>query len=70
VPEPPLDGGRIVMPSRGRTGRSATPSASVALLITRSPLLLIVLVVGLFSVVQRWRNPSPVTTRSHRASAE
>ena len=29
----------------------------VALLVTRSPLLLIVLLVGLWSLVQRWRNP-------------
>ncbi len=31
----------------------------VALLVTQSPLLLIVLVVGLLSLVQRWRNPVP-----------
>jgi hypothetical protein len=31
----------------------------VALLITRSPLLLLVLVIGLWSLVQRWRNPVP-----------
>jgi hypothetical protein len=31
----------------------------VALLVTRSPLLLIVLILGLWSLAQRWRNPAP-----------
>ena len=32
---------------------------AVALLLTRSPLLLIVLIVGLFTLVRRWRDPVP-----------
>lgn len=31
----------------------------VALLVTASPLLLIVLAVGLYTLVQRWRDPVP-----------
>jgi len=31
----------------------------LALIVTRSPILLLVLVVGLFTLRQRWRNPVP-----------
>lgn len=59
VPVPPLDGGRIVTAFTRTYWTIGYAVGIVALLITRSPLLLIVLVVGLFSVVQRWRNPVP-----------
>jgi hypothetical protein len=56
---PPLDVGRIVTASTRTYWTIGYAVGIVALLITRSPVLLIVLVVGLFSVVQRWRNPVP-----------
>ena len=59
VPVPPLDGGRIVTAFTRTYWAVGYAVGIVALLITRSPLLLIVLVVGLFSLVQRWRNPVP-----------
>jgi len=59
VPVPPLDGGRIA----GAFTRSYWIAGYVvgggALLLTRSPLLLIVLIVGLFTLVRRWRDPVP-----------
>ena len=59
VPVPPLDGGRIAgafTPAYWVVGYAVGISA---LVVTRSPLLLVVLVVGLFTLVQRWRNPIP-----------
>lgn len=59
VPVPPLDGGRIA----GAFTRSFWVVGYVigilGLLATRSPILLVVLAVGLWTVVQRWRNPVP-----------
>ena len=59
VPVPPLDGGRIA----GAFTRSYWIAGYVvgggALLLTWSPLLLIVLIVGLFTLVRRWRDPVP-----------
>jgi len=59
VPVPPLDGGRIVTAFTRTYWAIGYAVGIVALLATQSPLLLIVLVVGLFSLVQRWRNPVP-----------
>jgi len=59
VPVPPLDGGRIVTAFTRTYWAIGYAVGIVALLVTQSPLLLIVLVVGLFSLVQRWRNPVP-----------
>lgn len=59
VPVSPLDGGRIVT-AFTRTYWVIGYAVGVgALLVTRSPLLLIVLLVGLWSLVQRWRHPAP-----------
>jgi Zn-dependent protease len=59
VPVPPLDGGRIVTAFTHTYWAIGYAVGLVALLVTQSALLLIVLVVGLFSLVQRWRNPVP-----------
>jgi Zn-dependent protease len=59
IPVSPLDGGRIVT-AFTRTYWVIGYAAGIgALLVTRSPLLLIVLLVGLWSLVQRWRHPAP-----------
>jgi Zn-dependent protease len=58
VPVPPLDGARIVAAFTRRYWVIGYAVGIVALLVTRSPLLLIVLIVGLWSLMQRWRNPA------------
>jgi Zn-dependent protease len=59
IPVSPLDGGRIA----GAFSRSfwigGYALGLLALLLTRSPLLLVVLVVGLFTLWQRWHHPVP-----------
>jgi Zn-dependent protease len=59
IPVSPLDGGRIA----GAFSRSVWVGGYgvglLALLLTRSPLLLVVMVAGLFTVWQRWRHPVP-----------
>src|SRR5438552_1368322 len=59
VPVPPLDGGRIVTAFTRTYWAIGYAVGIVALLVTQSPLLLIVLVVGLYSLIQRRRNPVP-----------
>jgi Zn-dependent protease len=59
VPVAPLDGGRIVTAFTRTYWVIGYAVGVVALLVTQSPLLLIVLIVGLFSLVQRWRDPVP-----------
>jgi Zn-dependent protease len=59
VPVPPLDGGRIAGAFTRRYWLIGYAVGVVALVITRSPLLLIVLIVGLFTLVQRFRSPDP-----------
>jgi len=59
VPVPPLDGGRIAGAFTRTYWVIGYALGTVALLLTRSPLLLIVLVVGLFTLVRRWRDPVP-----------
>ncbi|HEV8471285.1 MAG TPA: site-2 protease family protein [Methylomirabilota bacterium] len=59
VPVPPLDGGRIAGAFTRTFWIVGYALGLVALLVTRSPLLLIVLVVGLWSLVRRWRDPVP-----------
>ena len=56
---PPLDGGRIVTAFTRTYWAIGYAVGIAALLVTQSPLLLIVLVVGLYSLIQRWRNPVP-----------
>jgi Zn-dependent protease len=59
VPVPPLDGGRVAGAFTRRYWLVGYAVGVGALLVTRSPLLLIVLVVGLFTLVQRFRSPDP-----------
>ena len=59
VPVPPLDGGRIAGAFTRTYWVIGYALGIVALLVTWSPLLLIVLVVGLWTLVQRWRKPVP-----------
>jgi len=59
VPVPPLDGGRIAGAFTRTSWVIGYAVGAVALLLTRSPLLLIVLIVGLFTLVRRWRDPVP-----------
>jgi Zn-dependent protease len=59
VPISPLDGGRVVMAFTRTYWVIGYAVGIVALLVTRSPLLLIVLLVGLWSLVRRWRHPEP-----------
>jgi Zn-dependent protease len=58
VPVSPLDGGRIVTAFTRGYWVIGYAVGIGALLVTRSPLLLIVLIVGLWSLVQRWRHPA------------
>jgi Zn-dependent protease len=59
LPVSPLDGGRIA----GAFGRAVWiwgyALGMLALLVTRSPLLLVVLIAGLFTLWQRWNHPVP-----------
>jgi Zn-dependent protease len=59
VPVPPLDGGRIAGAFTRTFWVIGYSLGVVALLLTRSPVLLIVLVVGVFTLVRRWRDPVP-----------
>jgi Zn-dependent protease len=59
VPVPPLDGGRIAGAFTRAYWIGGYAVGAAALLLTRSPLLLIVLIVGLFTLVRRWRDPIP-----------
>lgn len=59
IPVPPLDGGRIAGAFTRPYWVVGYAVGVVALLVTQSPLLLIVLVVGLWTLVQRWRHPIP-----------
>ena len=59
VPVPPLDGGRIAGAFTRTFWVIGYAVGIVALLATRSPILLVVLVVGLWTLAQRWRNPVP-----------
>ena len=59
IPVSPLDGGRIAGAFTRTFWIVGYALGIVALVWTRSPLLLIVLLVGLFTLVQRWRHPVP-----------
>ena len=59
VPVSPLDGGRIAGAFSRAFWVAGYGIGLIALVLTRSPLLLIVLVVGLFTLWQRWKNPVP-----------
>lgn len=59
IPVSPLDGGRIAGAFTHVFWIVGYALGIGALVITRSPLLLIVMVVGLFTLWQRWRHPIP-----------
>jgi Zn-dependent protease len=59
VPVPPLDGGRIAGAFTRGYWVAGYAVGAVALVLTRSPLLLIVLILGLVTLVRRWRDPVP-----------
>jgi Zn-dependent protease len=59
IPVSPLDGGRIAGAFTRAFWIGGYAIGVAALLVTRSPMLLLVLVVGLFTLWQRWRNPVP-----------
>ncbi|OLA97322.1 MAG: hypothetical protein AUH20_01355 [Candidatus Rokubacteria bacterium 13_2_20CM_69_15_2] len=59
VPVPPLDGGRIAGAFTRTYWLIGYAVGITALLVTGSPILLLVLVVGLFMLVRRWRDPMP-----------
>jgi len=59
VPVSPLDGGRIAGAFTRIYWVLGYAVGIGALLLTRSPLLLVVLIVGLFTLVRRWRDPVP-----------
>jgi Zn-dependent protease len=59
VPVPPLDGGRVAGAFPRTFWVIGYTVGGVALFLTRSPLLLIVLAVGLWTLVRRWRDPVP-----------
>ena len=59
VPVPPLDGGRIAGAFTRTYWVLGYALGTGALLLTRSPLLLVVLIVGFFTLVRRWRDPVP-----------
>ena len=57
IPVSPLDGGRIAGAFTRTFWIAGYALGLAALLWTRSPLLLIVMLVGLYTLVQRWRHP-------------
>lgn len=59
VPVPPLDGGRIAGAFTRTYWVLGYAVGIAALLVTRSPILLLVLAVGLFTLARRWREPVP-----------
>jgi Zn-dependent protease len=59
IPVSPLDGGRIAGAFTREFWVVGYLIGIGALLLTRSPLLLIVLLIGLFTMWQRWRHPVP-----------
>ena len=59
IPVPPLDGGRIAGAFTRTYWVVGYAAGFVALALTRSPVLLIVLIVGLVTLVRRWRDPVP-----------
>jgi Zn-dependent protease len=59
IPVSPLDGGRIAGAFTHQFWIAGYALGLVALLLTRSPILLIVMVVGLITLWQRWKHPIP-----------
>lgn len=67
VPVSPLDGGRIAGAFTRAFWIGGYAIGVAVLLVTRSPMLLLILLVGLFTLWQRWRNPVPGYDRIPRA---
>jgi Zn-dependent protease len=59
IPVSPLDGGRIAGAFTRTFWVVGYGLGVVALVLTRSPILFLVLIVGLFTLWQRWRRPIP-----------
>jgi Zn-dependent protease len=59
VPVSPLDGGRVAGAFSRTFWIVGYALGVLALVVTRSPILLLVLLVGLFTLWQRWRHPIP-----------
>lgn len=59
IPVSPLDGGRIAGVFTRGFWLAGYALGIAALVVTRSPILFLVLIVGLFTLWQRWRNPVP-----------
>jgi Zn-dependent protease len=59
VPVSPLDGGRIAGAFTKSFWVAGYAVGVVALLLTRSPILFLVLLVGLWTLYQRWHHPVP-----------
>ena len=59
IPVSPLDGGRIAGAFSKAFWIAGYALGVLALVVTRSPLLMLVLLVGLFTLWQRWRHPVP-----------
>jgi Zn-dependent protease len=59
IPVSPLDGGRIAGAFSRAFWIGGYALGVVALVVTRAPMLLLVLLVGLFTLWQRWRHPVP-----------
>jgi Zn-dependent protease len=59
IPVSPLDGGRIAGVFTRGFWIAGYALGVLALVVTRSPILFLVLLVGLFTLWQRWRNPVP-----------
>lgn len=59
IPVSPLDGGRVAGAFSRTFWIVGYALGVVALVVTRSPILLLVLLVGLFTLWQRWRHPVP-----------
>jgi Zn-dependent protease len=67
IPVSPLDGGRIAGAFTRAFWIGGYAIGVAALLVTRSPMLFLILLVGLFTLWQRWRNPVPGYDRIPRA---
>ncbi|MGH7742661.1 MAG: site-2 protease family protein, partial [Candidatus Eiseniibacteriota bacterium] len=59
IPVSPLDGGRIAGVFSRAFWVLGYALGAVALWYTRSPILLLVMVIGLITLIQRWRHPIP-----------
>ncbi|HUK62519.1 MAG TPA: site-2 protease family protein, partial [Dongiaceae bacterium] len=57
IPVPPLDGGRIAGAFSKPFWIVGYALGIVALIVTRSPILFLALLLGLWTLVQRWRHP-------------